>query len=371
MSKKGENIYKRKDGRWEARYIESHGTDGRARFGYRYGKTYREARERANEAKISRNESEAPMSGKENKKLSQFCDEWLRLKRSKIKDLTYVKYSTVIENHIKPKLGDRRVFGLTTLAVEQFSYDLMHVEGLSSKTVRDILTVLHSILTYVKKQLPDLPLVEVIYPKAEKKEMRVLSREEQGRLTEYLLTETDNYKFGTLFSLLTGLRIGEVCALRWRDVSLEEGAVFVRGTMQRVKNFDAEEGSKTRITVSDPKSFSSMRVIPLSSVALELCRKFYGEEDAFILTGDENRYVEPRVLQNRIKTYAEACGLSGVHFHTLRHSFATRCVEVGFEIKSLSEVLGHASPQITLERYVHSSMELKRENMMKLATIGY
>lgn len=171
--------------------------------------------------------------------------------------------------------------------------------------------------------------------------------------------------------MLTGLRIGEICALRWQDVSLTDATVCVKCTMQRIKNLDCDTGNKTKVVISSPKSYSSAREIPLSPLALELCKKFYGSPNAYVLTDEAERFVEPRVLQYKMKRYTSDCGLVGEHFHTLRHSFATRCVEVGFEIKSLSEVLGHASPQITLERYVHSSIELKRENMMKLASIGY
>jgi site-specific recombinase xerC len=141
--------------------------------------------------------------------------------------------------------------------------------------------------------------------------------------------------------------------------------------MQRLRDLGGN-GKKTHIVVSDPKSFASERDIPLGGFAAELCRRFYADKPlAYVLTGSESRYVEPRALQYKMRRYCETCELSGVHFHSLRHSFATRCVEVGFDIKSLSEVLGHSSPQITLERYVHSSIELKRENMGKLAAIGY
>lgn len=159
--------------------------------------------------------------------------------------------------------------------------------------------------------------------------------------------------------------------MHWRDISLEEGTLAVKGTMQRLKNPDTKGKNKTRVVISDPKSFSSARVIPLSPLARKLCREFAGEPDAFVLSGRVDKLVEPRIMQHRMDNYARDCGLENVHFHTLRHSFATRCVEVGFEIKSLSEILGHASPQITLARYVHSSLDLKRENMAKLEKIGY
>ena len=101
-----------------------------------------------------------------------------------------------------------------------------------------------------------------------------------------------------------------------------------------------------------------------------MCAAKKNNSEAFVLTGEKNRYMEPRTLQYRLERYTADCGIKNVHFHVLRHTFATRCVEVGFEIKSLSEILGHTSPKFTLERYVHSSMELKRENMDKLAVIG-
>lgn len=397
MSKKGENIYKRKDGRWEARYIKCYSIDGKARYGYCYGRTYREAKEKVYSARALLNNPDPPdglSSGtpyntprvmpsstpysasdidESNKKIAVFCDEWLRLKRSKVKESTYVKYHAVIEKHIKPMLGNHKANLINELLLEQLAYDLLHERKLSTKTTKDILTVLHAVLKYAEKQTPSLNLsrIDVTYPKVENKQMRVLTREEQTNFTQFLLTSTDYCKFGTLLALLTGLRIGEICALRWQDISLDEGIIHVKSTMQRIKNLDSFSGVKTRIVISDPKSFSSTRVIPLSPLAFELCCKFYTTPNAYILTGEPNRYMEPRTLQYRMTRYAKECGMPDVHFHTLRHSFATRCVEVGFEIKSLSEVLGHASPQITLERYVHSSIELKRENMMKLSAMGY
>ncbi len=172
-------------------------------------------------------------------------------------------------------------------------------------------------------------------------------------------------------ALFTGLRIGEICALRWGDISLPDKALHVRFTMQRIQNINGEGRTKTKVTISPPKTDTSARIIPLPDFLVELCRKrFNTNTSAFILTGTEF-YMEPRVLQYRFKNYANACELDGIHFHTIRHTFATRCVEVGFEIKSLSEILGHSSIKITLDRYVHSSMELKRENMNKLGTIDF
>lgn len=184
------------------------------------------------------------------------------------------------------------------------------------------------------------------------------------------MNNTDEFKFGILFALMTGLRIGEVCALRSGDISLTEKTVTVRETVQRIKNLDGD-GPKTKIIFTKPKSDTSARVVPLTNTAFELCktRVMQAEPDSFLLTGTSH-FIEPRILQNRIKKYSRECGIKDIHFHVLRHTFATRCVEVGFEIKSLSEVLGHSSPRITLEKYVHSSIEFKRQNMTKLEAIG-
>ena len=196
--------------------------------------------------------------------------------------------------------------------------------------------------------------------------MRVLTREEQGRFIAYLSASRDPVKFGTILALLTGLRIGELCALRWQDVDTEAGLLYVSRTMQRLACVN--EDTQTQIVTGDAKSSSARRVIPLIGSLAELCATYRCEDrNAYILTGSPSRYMEPRTLQYRFDKYTAECKLEGVHFHTLRHTFATRCVESGFELKSLSEILGHSNAKVTLDRYIHSSLELKRENMNKLA----
>lgn len=298
-----------------------------------------------------------------------YCDEWLLVNRPRIKESTYAKYRQVLEKYIKPGLGGCTVSALTTSAVNLFGQELPD-EDLSPKTVRMILTVVHSVIEYIRTQETGMPPVRVVYPKESRKEIRVLSREEQQRLTAYLLCETDDCKFGVLLALLTGLRIGEVCALKWEDISLAKKTLTVSRTMLRLTDYAEDAPQKTKIVLCDPKTKTSARVIPLTEYTAELCRRREKDPAAFVLTGEREKYMEPRTLQYRLKKYAAACGLEDVHFHALRHTFATRCIEVGFEVKSLSEILGHTSPKFTLERYVHSSMELKRDNMNKLAAIG-
>lgn len=365
MPIKGENIYKRKDHRWEARYIRERNPDGSIRYGYCYGKTYREAKQKLVDAQS------LPTPPRQSRQLlTHFCDGWLLLRRDRVKESTFVKYQGILRRYIQPGLGHCPVSELTGNRIEQFSHGLLHHNGLSPKTVRDILTVLHSILRYVGTQCPGTQ-DQILYPHSVHREIRVLTRQEQQILLRHLGEQRDPCCFGVLLTMMTGIRIGELCALRWKDISLELGTVRIGATMQRIRDLNAEGSQKTKVVVTPPKSGNSFRLIPLTAQAQALCREYRCEDpEAYVLTASRDEYMEPRALQYRFQKYVTACGLEGVHFHTLRHTFATRCVEADFEIKTLSEILGHASPRITLERYVHSSMELKRENMRKLTIVG-
>ena len=370
--RRGENIFKRKDGRWEARYIKGYEPSGKIRYGFCYGKTYREAKEKAAKQKTALLDGKpAPQTGTR-RCLSFYCDEWLKLRKNKIKESTYIKYDTVLEKHIKPKLGSYFPSEMNTEIVDNFTNELLSEEMLAAKTVHDILAILHSVLKHISANRTEfLSSLEINYPRKIHKEARVLSREEQSRLIAYLLENINECKFGILLMLLSGMRIGEVCALRWSDINICDKTISVTSTLQRLRDTSKDGKACTHIVISAPKSNTSIRTIPMTDYIANLCRRFeVPNAAAYILTGTE-KYMEPRTLQYRIKKYTGECGLDDVHAHTLRHSFATRAVEVGFEIKSLSEILGHSSTTITLERYVHSSMELKRANMDKLSTIGF
>ena len=315
--------------------------------------------------------SGAPVPAADNRRrFTFFCEEWLRLERGKVKESTYVKYGAVLKHHVLPKLGECLPPDITTRRLERFKQELLD-EGLAAKTVRDILTILHTVLKYAAAQYPGLfPAAEISYPKEQKKEVRILDPEEQRRFVAYLQEDMDACKFGVLLALFTGLRIGELCALKWENVSLKNRTVHVAATMQRLQDQAGTGSRRTKVVIGAPKSDTSIRTIPLTEKAARLCGQFDPHcPAAFLLTGTE-RFMEPRQLQRRLKKYTGDCGLAGVHFHTIRHTFATRCVEAGFELKSLSEILGHANTSITLNRYVHSSMKLKRENMEKLAAVG-
>lgn len=312
------------------------------------------------------------------KALEYYCKEWLSVTKTRIKDSTYVKYFNIINNHILPFLGNIYPEEIDDLAVMKFGNILLESGSwnrnpLSPKTVKDILLVLNSVMKYIRLFYKhDLPQVNITYPKQPRKDIRVLTAAEQKRLSEYLTTDIDSCKFGVLLAMYTGLRIGEICALKWGEISTETGMIHICRTMQRLQNTDSNIDNKTEILISSPKSDSSDRWIPMTDNVYELCMAMrVGSPEAYVLTGNSTHFMEPRNLQYRFSKYTKDCGITGVTFHTLRHTFATRCVEVGFEIKSLSEILGHSDVKITLNRYVHSSSQLKKENMDKLSVIGF
>lgn len=294
-----------------------------------------------------------------------YCDEWVRSCSGRLKESTRSCYETILTRHIKPKLGCNTLPDISTKRIETFSDELI-AQGLSPKTVRDILALLHSILKFTEIQYPNLiSTTEIIYPRSSRKEARVLTRLEQKRLVAYLMDNMDSCKLGVFLAISTGMRIGELCALRWENISLDDETIRITAALQRIKS-QCEDGRRTKIIIDTPKSSTSVRTIPLTDTSVKLCKIMDPQKpSAFLLTGNES-YMEPRTLQYRLGKYTEECGLRDVHFHTLRHTFATRCVEAGFEMKSLSEILGHANTTFTLNRYVHSSIELKRYNMRKL-----
>ena len=384
---RGENVFKRKDGRYEARYIKGRRADGRPLYGFCYGRTYEEAKDKADRAREEIGQAKKPEAG-QRPDMACFCDRWLSANSARLKPSSRAKYRTDIENHIKPFFGEKLPGEILPEEIDGFTQSLLTGKGLSPKTVRSILTLFHSILSYTgKRSGGKLPDMEITYPKSFRKNTRVLDEKEESALVQLLAREMDACKFGVYLALRTGMRIGEICALRWCDISFEAAAISVCHTALRLPRGNAcqadpdrpsaaagDDGgalalSRTELVIGTPKSESSLRLIPLMPDIATLCERFRPEEPgAFLLTGTD-RCMDPRKLQRHLKKYLEECGIPEAHFHTLRHTFATRCVEAGFDVKTLSEILGHSNIGITMNLYVHPNLDLKRENMNRLKSL--
>lgn len=376
MPRKGENIYKRKDGRWEGRYIKDRKPSGKAIYGYIYAKTYHDVKYRLRETEQTccQSSSENHNIYKSKEQFSEIAVNWLEQKKPQFKESTYIKYQNLLQCYILPNLGEISLSQLTVNIIDNFCKQMLQTggnrqEGLSPKTVADILSLMRSILRNASNNgyLVPFDLKSVIVRQTQK-EMRILTKTEQQILCQFIINNPTPKNIGILICMFTGIRVGEVCALQCEDISIFEKTIYVHQTMQRIQTND-DSGEKTKIIVTMPKSQCSIRTIPIPDEIIEIIKNSNMSVSGYFLTGSSKKWIEPRTMQNHFKSISRKCNIKEVNFHALRHTFATRCIEYGFDIKSLSEILGHANVNITMNRYVHPTMDLKRNNMERLSPL--
>ena len=364
MARRGENIYKRKDGRWEGRYIKCRDISGKAVYGYVYSRTYTETKEKL--TKISA-EVKSKAHNPTSKDLSTYAFEWLETVLLYCKQSTYVKYHNIVHKHIIKELGNLIISEIETNTLSIYCQQKQFNDKLSAKSVKDILSVIKQIFKYASNSGAvincDFSNVSV---KSNHEETSIITNFQLRKLIDFLTTHINHVNVGILLSLYTGIRIGEVCALKYDDLNIESRILRIDKTMQRIQNFNGNS-NKTDIIISSPKSSCSLREIPIPQSVVDIIieNKLYSKS-SYILTGEKDRYIEPRTLQNKFNKIASSCGIDNVTFHMLRHTFASNCIEAGVDAKSLSEILGHSNVNITLNRYVHSSMKIKKMNIEKL-----
>ncbi len=360
MPKRGENIRKRKDGRWEGRYYVTR--DGKNVARSVYAKTYGEAKQRLAEAKMS-SSTKQKGAGPFTICFDRAAEEWLAATKNEKKPATYIKYKMIYEKHLQKPLSGR----LFSELENEFLTDMFLEKAvLSDSLQKSISCVLNQILSYgaanyhVSRPACTRPL-----PKKRERAVEILDQSEQTRLLRCLYEETDLYKMGIILCISTGLRLGEICALKWKDIDLEEKTLHVNATVQRL----TVEGASTRTILWEgtPKSFFSKREIPLSDEIIKLLSPFQGDGGEYAI--GRKKPVEPRTYQNRFQKYLLLAGIKKKNFHVLRHTFATNCIGNGVDIKSLSEILGHSDVKTTLNRYVHPTTEMKRRHMNALSAI--
>lgn len=429
MARHGENIRKRKDGRWEGRYLTYSRMKERKVYISVYGSTYKEVKEKMISRLAQREDpdpcpisqdrnaehagmEQAPIGPKQEtdptdsgQGFGQGCgltavgqgqehdeagleqngvecrqgqdrqgavgaaqaagrlpfvdmaEEWLTTVKATRKPSTYVKYSVICKRHLQKTFAD-----LYITDIDDTSVKARLDPALSASSQKSIYCVLNQILRSTsKKYLLALPDLKRDGEAARKKPVEILSRNEQKRLFPLLYRQTTPCKMAVLLCLHTGLRLGELCALKWEDIDLEDRLLTVNRTVQRL--YVEGQMTKTILMETSPKSAHSKREIPLSEEMVELlfrvCDDLSREDKERYLFGGK-KPLEPRTLQNHFKRFLKEAELPDKNFHILRHTFATNCIEGGTDVRSLSEILGHSDVQITLNRYVHPSMDAKR-----------
>lgn len=363
MPRRGENIRKRKDGRWEGRYSACEPQSGKRVIYSVYARNYSEAKQKLAAAKV------AAIAEKQlcTKKVmfQTAAEEWLAQVKNSKKYSTFVKYSFIYEKHIKDSMKNF-ILGETdeTMLIQAFQNELK--KEISESLQKSMICVINQILSYATA---NYHIEKIKYSfQCCKRSIRpagVLSQTEQTLLLRCLYHEMDIYKLGIVICISTGLRLGEICALKWSDIHLERKILQVNSTVQRIR-VDGRN-TQTVLLEGEPKSMFSKREIPLSDEIIQLLHSYYHGVETYVINDDSP--MDPRTYQNKFKKYLQTAGIEYRNFHSLRHTFATNCINSGADVKSLSEILGHSDVKTTLNRYMHPTIETKRQYMNSLSSI--
>ena len=299
------------------------------------------------------------------KTVREIAAAWKEYKRPYVKQSTMAAYALILENHILPYFGDGD--SLHEQEVQAFVLQKLG-NGLSVKTVKDILIVLKMVMKFgVKNEWMTYYEWDIKYPTTSaNKELEVLSVANHRKILNYIQSHFTFTGLGIYISLSTGLRIGEICALKWSDINVADGTITVSRTIERI--YIIEGATKhTELVINTPKTKNSCRKIPMSKELLAIIKplKKVVNDDFYVITNDE-RPTEPRTYRNHYNGLMTKLDIPKLKYHGLRHSFATRCIEAGCDYKTVSVLLGHSNISTTLNLYVHPNMEQKKRCITKM-----
>ena len=376
MARHGENIYKRKDGRYEGRYVTGKKSNGTTRFGYVYGMRYTDVKKRLLEKKAEIQKTIHPEAAVRGMTVEKWMRSWLETDLlGGIKPSSYLTYLNQMNRHILPCLGRMQMASITPEMVHSF-LECLQAKGLGENTVRGIYRLLSAAMRAALDDgiISKNPCRKICVKRGERVQQRVFSREEQKKVEKTLSQGED---LTALFAMYTGLRLGEICGLRWSDINWENGTATVCRTVQRLKRMDTDKclkcgGAKTYLMIGSPKSPSSCRTIPIPTFLLKRLEIQKKQRSAVQLTtgyifGTGMRAADPRTIQRRFAGVVRRLEIPDAHFHTLRHSYATRLLEMGVDVKTVSQLLGHSSAKTTLDCYAHSLLDQQRSAVAKLS----
>lgn len=359
MSRRGENIRKRSDGRWEGRYM-IYSSDGHKKYRSVYSHTYKGVKQKlmqfkANTVIMQTSQSETD-ADKQSVTIDDLSQQWLAYVLNHRKYSTYRKYAGIYEKYIQKSFGD--------IMTEELRPDMIASalsKDLSASLYQSIYCVFNRILNYGSQYYgtDKIHLVPVL-TRNSAKPIGTLNIYEQKKLVDYLLKDTDLYKTGILICLFMGLRLGEICALKWEDIDLQNRILHINRTVQRLDCVNTESTNKTILFEGPPKTIHSIREIPVPEFLYDILLSYSNSPCKGIYFLNSTTPMDPRTYQYKFQSILKKAGIESTHFHALRHTFATNCINSGADAKSVSEILGHANVNITLNRYVHPDMDTKR-----------
>lgn len=367
MARHGENIRKRTDGRWEGRYKVFDTSKGDYIYRSVYGGTYDVTKEKLARAKLNITDVaiEESQTGKESHIVilfSQAAQEWLVDIANRRKYSTYVKYAMIYQTHLAKAVGSCMLSDTMVSQIQTKIFEHLATTGFSQSLQKSIFCIANQILNFAKKRyLLNISLLGKPDIKPKNRPVKTFSKAEQARLLSDIYEEPNSFKIALLLCLHTGLRLGELCALKWTDLDLKDMSLTVNRTVQRIAI--PAGATRTVLLETEPKSEDSKRTIPLTT---EIARFLVRQQNSqpYIFGGEKP--LEPRTMQYRFKKLLRQTEIDDRNFHVLRHTFATNCIENGMDVKALSEILGHSDIKITLNRYVHPTMDSKRKQIGQL-----
>ncbi|MEW3486598.1 site-specific integrase [Enterococcus entomosocium] len=362
MSRKGENIYKRKDGRWEGRYPKGRKLNGKIHYGYVYRSTYRECKEILIKKKFEYQVSTKDVTIYQGS-VGDWFNEWLLQQQFFLRPSTISSYNYKINKYVIPDIGYLKLSKLSTNHLQKL-IDKWQIQSLSISTIQTITRILRKSLKNAVEQgkLLANPSEQLEIPKKPKNIIRSLTQEEQKRLIR--VSKSDKTGLAVILALYTGLRIGEISALRWEDINFSENTIKISHTFQRISSAGYDQ--HTHMHLGKVKSANSQRTIPIAETLLKLLKKAHRENHKEFVFQVCNHPMEPRLLTYHFHRIRKKAGLEAIHFHQLRHTFATRCLEAQGDIASISALLGHASTKMTLDIYTDTIYEQRIATIQKM-----
>ena len=369
MSRRGDNIHKRKDGRWEGRYKNGYRVDGTARYSSVYAHSYLECKKKLLEAQtFTRTVSNKVVT---EKLFSDVLFQWLVSNQIRLKGATESKYTNIIESHIIPEIGGLKLSALNSSVINTFLDKQLNHGGikegkpLAPSYVRTMAIIIEAAINYgVMEGLCNPLRTPINKPSIPKKELFILSRVAEATLTEVLIHDSSRVAIGTLLALQAGLRIGEVCALRWCDVDFEKNVIHIRHTISRVPSPNNEY--KTMLILDTPKTASSLRDVPMPSSLRQVLLIAYQNRVSEYVVSQNQSFLGTRTFDYQYRRLLKKYNIQIFSFHTLRHTYATRCAEHGMDAKTLSRLLGHSSSNTSLNIYVHPSLDMAMQYLEQI-----
>ena len=328
-----------------------------------YGKTYSQVKEKLHTLNVENVASDKVCS----LNFSEIVSLWLNATKARVKESSYYSYKSKFNAHISDYFKNEKYSKITAVDISRFADEKIS-SGLSAKYVSDMVAMMKSAAKWCEQTRGYKNMIaSAVAPKIKRKELSLLDNADRRKLQNYLINHESNTDTGIYLAMYTGIRIGELCALKWSDVDFDNNILHVSKTVQRISSPNGKR--KTTVKVTSPKTDNAVREIPLPPFLASYLKKSSRNDDTYILSGN-NKVVEPSCLSYRFKQILKKANVPPIKFHSLRHTFATDCLQIGFDVKTLSEILGHSDSETTMRFYIHSSMERKQACMSLLVPLA-